>query len=363
MPGWLHASEAAPLLDGLILISCLLAGTAFVVWAGCFAYHSIRLNRLDREAALEARLTDELLQALADDKAKGSFFSGRPAEEHTILMDVLLQLLDQTRGRDHERMISLLHDAGALESALDKLEHSRRPSQRLQAAQLLGYFREPKALLGLHRALGDRDLAVRLIAARTLLAHDAIPSLRELLGKLALSESDPPLTLADIFQRLPADVRPEAVALLSDGTIPVAWKRMLAIALGRNRAQEAFEPLCALAEAPAPRLRAAAWVALRDLGDPHAAALLPRGFCDPVADVRVVACRCAAVVGGPESIPLLVGLLQDEDWWVRYHAASALCDLGPEGQAALETVTARAAPDDVGTLVCRERRQEVPHGA
>lgn len=362
MPGWLRASDAATLLDGLILISCLLAGTALIVWAGCFFYHSIRLSRADSEAALEARLTDELLQALADDTTKGSFFSGRPAEEHAILMEVLLQLLEQTRGRDHERMIALLHDAGALETALDKLAHSRA-SQRLQAAQLLGFFNEPKALLGLHRALDDRDLAVRLMAARTLLAHDAVPSLRELLGKLALSEDDPPLTLADIFQRLPAAMRPEAVALLSDATIPVAWKRMLAIALGRHRAQEAFEALCVLAKAPSPRLRAAAWVALRDLGDPHAGAHLAQGFCDPVADVRVVACRCAAVIGSNESIPLLIGLLQDEDWWVRYHAANALCDLGPAGKAALNTATNQAVPDDVGALVWRERRQEVPHGA
>ena len=125
---------------------------------------------------------------------------------------------------------------------------------------------------------------------------------------------------------------------------------------------ERARPALTLVAAPTPRLRAAAWVALRELGDPEAGGLLATGLRDESTTVRRAACRCAGTCGGSDTLPLLVGLLDDSDWWVRYEAASALCEFGDEGRRLLERHSLPAADDDVGLQVLREREMEATDG-
>lgn len=358
MPASSPASDSA-LLAALIQGCYALAAASVVVWLGCFQVRLRRLKRAARAAIAEEKLTGLVLDELAGYPVPADTYGRLPRWQQRILLRVLQNLVEQTKGRDQGKLIALMQRVGFLRTALESLT-SPSPNERQTACTVLGYFDERAAISALRSALQDPDLAVRLTAARALLQKDKIASLRALLAALNFSPDDPPLILAEIFTRLPASLRPEAAALLTED-IPAEWKRMLVIALGRNQVGGAFDAIAGLRGAGLPRLRAAVWVALRELGDPRAGELVADGLRDPDASVRQAACDCAGALGGPEVLPPLAGLLDDADWWVRFAAASALYETGAEGRRLLEQHSAGADDHDVGLQVWREREAEAEY--
>lgn len=358
MPASSPASDSA-LLAALIQACYALAAVSVAVWLGCFQVRLRRLKRAARATVAEEKLTGLVLDELAGYPVPADAYARLPRWQRRILLGVLQNLVEQTKGRDQGKLISLMQRVGFLRTALETLDSSSR-NERQTACTVLGYFDEPAAITALRSALQDPDLAVRLTAARALLQKDKVASLRALLAALKFSPDDPPLILAEIFTRLPASLRPESVALLAED-IPAEWKRMLVIALGRNQVNEAYAAIAGLRRAALPRLRAAVWVALHELGDPRAGELVADGLHDPDASVRQAACVCAGALGGPEVLPHLAGLLGDADWWVRFAAAGALCDSGAEGRRLLERHSAGADDNDVGLQVLREREMEAEY--
>jgi HEAT repeat protein len=141
---------------------------------------------------------------------------------------------------------------------------------------------------------------------------------------------------------------------------------MLAIALGRTRTAGARDAIAALLREDDPKLRAAAWIGLAELGDEAARAMLPEGLTDQSADVRLAACQCAKRLQAADCVPALTRLLQsDGDWWVRYRAAQALVTLGAAGRLAILDAVAESNNHaaDVGLVVLRECETEAPHAA
>jgi HEAT repeat protein len=358
MPASSPASDSA-LLAALIHTCYALAAASVVVWLGCFHVRVRRLKRAARAAVAEEKLTGLVLDELAGYPVPADTYGKLPRWQQRILLQVLQNLVEQTKGRDQGKLIALMQRVGFLRTALETLASPRR-GERQSACTVLGYFDEPAAISALRSALQDPDLAVRLTAARALLQKDKVASLRALLAALNFSPDDPPLILAEIFTRLPASLRPESIALLAED-IPAEWKRMLVIALGRNQAGEAFEAIAGLRRAELPRLRAAVWVALHELGDPRVGEFVSDGLRDASASVRQAACACAGTLGGPEVLPRLAELLDDADWWVRFAAANALYDAGAGGRQLLESHCAGAAENDVGLQVLREREMEAEY--
>lgn len=344
----------SPLLHLLIDVCLAFALGSIAVWLAVFLVRSRRLRQVAATQAAEEELTRLVLDQLAG-YAPISRLPELPRWKRRILLRVLRELIAQTKGRDQAILIDFLGRAGFRAEALADLR--RGPADRQRACQVLALFDDEVSLAALRRARRDRDGAVRLFAARALLQKDKVDSLSDLLRDVGFSADDPSLMLAELFAHLPARLRPEAVALLSS-PLPPEWLRMLAIALARLQVGEAFDAIVALGRAESPRVRAASWVALRTLGDPRAAEGIGAGLRDPAADVRRAAAECAGVVGGPEIVPELVLLLDDDDWWVRYTTAGALRDFGPAGRAALQAHNATAS-HDTGRQLVAER--EDPH--
>ena len=355
----LPASDAA-LLGALVQVCWGLAAASVVVWLGCFFLRLRRLKQAARAACAEEKLTGIVFDEIAGNPVPDDTYARLPDWQRRILLRVLQNLVGQIRGADQTRLIALMQRAGFLETALRTLA-SRRAGERYYACVVLGYYDQPSAIAALQGALKDRDLAVRLAAVRALVQRDRIESIRTLLADLDFSPDDPPLILTEIFAHISARLRPEAIRLLTE-PIPDEWKRMLAIALGRNHVPEAFDGILALSRLPSPRLRAAAWVALRELADPRAGETVGEGLRDGSASVRRAACAAAAVFGDPGVLPQLLALLADADWRVRFSAASALHDFGPEGRALLVQHANTAPEDDVGLQVLRERQMEDQYG-
>lgn len=345
MPASPPVSDPA-LLPSLAIASIAAATAAFLVWCGVFAVRTLRLRQARLEAAAEEELTGTVLDQLSGYGAAALKLNLLPEWKRAILLRILQNLIDQTKGRDQANLIRILHDAGFHDAALDHLRTGTRAALRQSACGVLGYFEDEASLRALLAALEDPDPAVRLTAARALLRKDRIESLGTLLRQLHFPPDDPPLVLAEIFALLPARLLPEAIALLEARNLPPEWLRMLALALARRQIFDAFEAIASLRHAPEPRVRSAVWIALMELGDPRAGDLVTEGLRDPAADVRQAASQCAARLGGPELLPELRRLATAGDWWSRYHAATSLAAFGPDGRQILDTLSAAAPADD-----------------
>ncbi len=335
-----------------------MAGGAVLVWGGVFAARVRRLHRDRHHATAEHRLTGLVLDHTARPPAERdpAAFAALKPWEREVLLRALRQLIEQTKGRERTQLVGVLREAGFHRQALTDLRQGFS-LRRLHAANLLGDFDDEESIVALRGALADRDAAVRLAAARALLRLDRIDSLAGLLRALAFSREDPPLILAEIFARLPERLIPEAVQLL-DGGLPAEWTRMLAIALGRRQVSGAYDTFTALRQSASPRVRAAAWVALAELGDPRAGELVIEGLRDPAPDVRRAAAQCAGQLGGPDVLAPLAELLADADWNVAWAAAQALLQSGPAGRELLEAHGRHAPDGDTGKQALLELTPE-----
>jgi hypothetical protein len=350
-----NASEAT-LLSNIALTCVVLALASVLVWNGVFLVRVVRLRRARRDALAEEELTGYVLDQLAGYQTAPSS-APLPRWKRRILARVLQSLIEQTKGRDQLQLIALLERSGFRDDALARVREGNA-SERQSACATLAHFDDDESIAAQRAALNDPDFGVRLAAARALLAKDRVPSLRDLLDRLRFDEIDPPLSLAELFARLPPSLRTEAVSLLG-ADLPAEWLRTLALALARNQIYDAFDPVVALRHHAAPRVRAAAWVALRELGDPRAGDFVLEGLKDAVADVRRAAAECAGKLGGPDVLAPLAALAGENDWWVSHGAAAALWEFGAEGRALLEQA---ATLGEGARQFAREKRQEVVHG-
>jgi hypothetical protein len=358
-----HDSEALPFLDGLTTTAYALAALSVLVWLGSFLRRQYQLRREARETRAEAELTELILDQTAQKKPDAAPLARLSRLQQGVLLRVLTSLLEQLQGAGRERLIAVAGGMGVRQT-LNEVLRCGRIRDRINAAVILGNFRDEAAASSLTTLLHDSEFGVRLAAARALLNHPhSALTLREFLEALRFSDRDPSIALADIFDHLPSHWHAEAIAMLRGG-LPATWRRMLAIALGRSRIPGALEAVTSLLGEDDPRLRAAAWVALAELADQRIQDRLLEGLVDPSADVRVTACHCAKRLRVADCIPSLTRLLRtDTDWWVRYRAAQALVAMGGTGRSAILSASAESenAAGDVGLLVLREFEAEAAH--
>ena len=358
-----HDSDAFPFLDGLTTTAYALAALSVLVWLGSFFRRQYQLRREAREASAEAELTELILDQTVQKKPDGAPLARLSRLQQGVLLRVLTSLLEQLQGAGRDRLIAVTGGMGVRQT-LNEAMCRGRIRDRINAAVIIGNFRDEPAASALTTLLHDSEFGVRLAAARALLNHPhSALTLREFLEALRFSDQDPSIALADIFDRLPAHWHAEAIAMLR-GDLPANWRRMLAIALGRSRVPEAREAIISLLSEKDARLRAAAWIALAELGDHGIQDLLLEGLVDPAADVRVTACHCARRLRAVDCIPSLTRLLRtDPDWWVRYRAAQALVAMGGTGRGAILSASAEAKnpTSDVGLIVLREFEAEAAH--
>ena len=359
----LHDSDAAPLLDGLIKTAYAFGALSIFCWFASYFRRRAQMRCEARELAAEAELMELILEQTAREQPDATPFRDLPRWRQRVLLRVLTSLLEQIQGSGRERLIALTRAMGA-RSFLQEALRNGQVQDRINAAIILGAFGDEMAASALSSALRDRNYGVRLAVARSLLNHPCAGlTLHAFLEALRFSDKDPSIALADIFDHLPPHWHTEAIAMLREGLSP-NWRRMLAIALGRTRIPGAREAIASLLGEDDPRLRAAAWIGLAELGDSSVQPMLPQGLADPSADVRVTACHCARRLQAIGCIPALTRLLRsDKDWWVRYRAAQALAGMEAAGRSAILGAAGEAsdAATDVGLLVLREHEAERAH--
>ncbi|EKV29785.1 hypothetical protein C882_0215 [Caenispirillum salinarum AK4] len=304
-------------------------------------------RRLQRAEALKARLFDWIERT--DDGAAPTAAEAFPVDDRDarILMDQGHRLLNTLRGAAAERIVTLLHAVGAVESECLRLS-AGKAAERRTAATALRWFAADDAAV--HAALccamtEDPDGAVRLAAAQALTDAGRAPDVDAAVSAMWTRQDVPGRGLQDLFRDLAAQAPDQARAALA-AAAEARLRVVLIDALGHARAIGAVPDLTAAAvHAAELNERAAALRALAAIGHPRAHDAVAAGLSDPAWEVRAQAALGVMRIGLSDLAPRLPPLLDDPQWWVRFRAAQALAAGGPEGRAALETA---AASDGAG---------------
>jgi HEAT repeat protein len=196
--------------------------------------------------------------------------------------------------------------------ALLKALTDRDVRVRQAAVWALGQIGTPETLSNLVRLLGDRNLIV---------AH----RVQEVLSERGREVPDAILSYAETTSNRAG--RLAAVAL-------IGWLR---ITTGAHLLRTFMGDMD-------PEIRVKSVKAAAAIGDPAFLEVFHGCLEDSSWPVRCQAAKGLSLFGSPESVPRLSRALRDQHWWVRFYAATALAEVGPSGEAALNSALQDADP-------------------
>jgi HEAT repeat protein len=186
---------------------------------------------------------------------------------------------------------------------------------------------DPGVRAGAAHALGDVDdeaALPRAIAALEAALRDPHPDVRAA-AALALGALGDPDRDGEAGDR-PAIPVAALITGLDDG-VPIA-RQACAIALGRLRAVEAFEPLARQLGSGAPDARFQAVTSLAEIDPDRAFDLLLPALADADGEVAGAAAQALGAIGDPRAIDGLARLLEHARPATRFETAFALAELG-----------------------------------
>lgn len=229
----------------------------------------------------------------------------------------------------------------------------RRRAAKLLAILVLGHMRDRNAWDALERQAASTDSTASLHAFWALVqinpkaaADTMMPSFIQR-GDWALSQ------VVNILQEARedcADALERIIPALPDDRLPRALQLAEALRADLPPAMQAG----LLRHKAVPVLAAA----LRIVSSPAAGGEVRMHAAHPDWRVRVQVAKALGRIGGREDVALLVQLLNDAEWWVRYRAAQALADLPFLGRGGLDRLRAEATDRyaaDMLTQVMAER--------
>lgn len=347
-------------MTGHAVLSVATVGVLGACAALVLAIVVVRVDRLwreRREQRLLAPLRAGLIRVAAGEDADGLAtreLASTTGPTATILDRRIVALLGKVRGAPTEQLVQVLRAHGAVDRAHCDLSR-RSPVRRARAAQALGLTRAHEARPGLESALGDRHLEVRASAAFALGLLGHPESGAAVLAAVAGTDARRGSVMG-----LPAGAASEALLAMGVGISTdlldgmrhehPRTRTVAAHVSGTGSFTRGLDQLRELLEHdPEVTVREVAATAIGQLGrrpeDVDALARLT-GAGAP----RSLRRACVVALGElrlPEAVPLLSGLVTDEDERLRELAATALLTLGPLGRQELslhaDTNAARVA--------------------
>jgi len=245
---------------------------------------------------------------------------------------------ESLRGPAALNLAQLLHDH-AIDERLLAMLGRRSLRLRLIAITALGHLREERAWARLEAMAREPAAVTSFAAARALLRIEPRRAL-EVLGPSIVQREDWPLSrLGSILQELgPGVVTPALVNMLVMRPRH-GLDRVIKLARFGHRHRIATIVRGWLSSSQDPEVIAAALDYVEDAAD------LPwaRGAARHEEwRVRMAAARALGRVGGRRELAVLLDLLRDPVWWVRYHAAHGLTRLHGLEPHELETLRENA---------------------
>lgn len=322
----------------------LLVLTPAVVLAACLALVLVivgtkvaRTRRERRTAALVAPYRIDLLAVSAGEDEDGSHrarLTAAAGPSHEAVDDAMTQLLGKVRGAPADQLADVLHAHGAIDRAVDDLEH-RSSVRRARAAQLLGLCHIHRALTGLAAALADPTPEVRASAAHALglIGNPAVA--RRVLDAVGTPRPIPAGAAADALEGMGTGISEALRDALHD---PSPTVRTVAAHVSGEGAFTRSTPRLRdlLTRDPDLTVRVTAAAALAHLGRAEDVEVLTRHTArDQPTPLRRTCVTALGELGEPSAAAHLATLLDDDDPRLAELAATALLCLGAVGRDAL----------------------------
>ena len=300
-------------------MAALASAVVLLVWIACMrAWRRIRHRDF---AHREGPWRDALHQAIDDPEG-----TALPPVSRLDLPEFLIlfnHLEESLRGEAADNVARMLRRHG-IEVRVLALLRRRSLRLRLIATTALGHLREERAWAALEAISHDRGPVTSFAAARAMLRIEPRRAL-EVLGPSIIEREDWPLArIATLFQELgPTVVTPPLVNWLI-GRPRHGLERVVKLARFGHRHRIASIVRGWLTSSDRPEVIVAALDYVEEAAD------LPwvRGAARHEDwHVRMAAARALARVGEHKELSVLLELLRDPVWWVRYHAAQAMTRL------------------------------------
>ncbi len=297
-------------------LAVTIAMAVLVSLSAFFAIYAIWLRvRNDIQAARwadrEARWTGLTLEALAGERTVDELASVVGRGERLPFLDFLLRYARRLTGRERDRVKEL---AVPFLPELERLLTDRDAYRRARAVQTLGALGLPHHNEILVEAVHDESPVVSMLAARALAAHGGTKYVGPILSNLDRFEHWGTEYVRSLLVSLGSEAAPALREVMRDVDRSIRVRVLAADALRNLHDLEAIQP---------------------------AAEILSR---EPEPDLAAALLRMMSVLGGPEHIGLIKGLLQHDHFAVRAQAYSALGALGREGPELLEAGLADPSP-------------------
>lgn len=346
-----------PTLQVVFLIGVGIIIFSFLMLLAVFMLRIRLLIRQRRQRFYEARWQPLLAECLY----------GVPADLPVVPRDMRYHFL-RTWNFHHESLVgSTRANLEALAAAM-QLEKVARDMmrygnlrERLIAVMTLGHLGDRTQWHELRTLVADPSPMLSLMAARALLDIDALSTLAWLVTVMAAREDWPLSRVVTMLK----DAGPDA------STLPLIAAAKAAVRAEGGEVQVA-RLLRMMEVAHTERVSPVAGAIAREVHDPELIAAALRLVQDP-RDldivrvhagseswfVRASAIRALGRLGGDAERQLLIGMLSDKNWWVRYRAARALLALPDARIEDLEkirgTLKDQFAADVLGQVIAESR--------
>ena len=290
-----------------------------------------------RRRRLERRLRPNFERAigayLADDEtAMPVAPAGKSARR--VFRAVALDALIEVRGRERDRLTSLLEETGIARDTAEELR-SRRRLVRRRAADALGEIRSPATADALATGLSDPDREVRVACARALAELREERFLPRIVAAAEEAVSARPGHVAEVMLALGAGI-PATLGEALRSTRSPELRLLAAAVVGELRLAE-HAPLLREALSGDDELAARAARGLGLIGDADAVGPLVAIVEDEgrASFLRAVAAKALGAIGDPRGTRALERQLHSDSWSIARNAAHALSMLGTAGHDAL----------------------------
>ena len=276
---------------------------------------ALRLARQHQSAMIKWRPV--LVRAAAGDDASAPLLTG--AERLPLLL-LWNQMQESLRGESHRRL-NTLGQALGLYALARRLETSRNLAARVLGHATLGHFANASDWQRLDRGMQELHTPASLAAARALLRIDAKTAAPQVLERYLAHSDWPAPRVGTLLRESPHEaIGATFVQRLVEGSL---YERLRLLPLLRfaevPNIDSVLDRLVRTSHEPQ-----VLSIALRQL---HGPAALPdvrklAAHADPL--VRSAAAQALGRIGSSDDQNLLLSLMSDTNWWVRYRAAQAL---------------------------------------
>ncbi|WP_417512915.1 HEAT repeat domain-containing protein [Minwuia sp.] len=253
-----------------------------------------------------------------------------PRRKRAAFEKTALALLDDLKGPERDALIRFLMAIGTMTRAINRMQ-SRRAVVRERSAAMLGIFPDDRARHQLTLALGDRDLAVRLAAASSLLMSGAEMDITRIMAEM---DRDGALSRARALFHGKGSVE---LAQAAEPHLDEAKTKLFGLEIfGGSSGRIAAQTLVREIGHPDGSVKATALRAIRDEDHPALAEAVIDAIDNDDWKVQVEAVAAAGRLGLEDARPALEPLIENGEWQVRNAAAHALNRIGPNSDSAAD---------------------------